>query len=303
MLSAKLAIAWITFFYGLAALALDFPYAADVNNDGRVSVLDLIQVRNAFFASPATSRGFWSDVNRDGHVNVLDLIAIRNNMNTPLPQREFFFDFGTPGSPVAPGTISVNEATDYSPDLGYGWDYPADRSFLTSVDRGWAHPVDRDLIMGAEAAGFRIDLPNGGYEVWVTCANTPGSVQMHFGITGGTVVGSNYTHWLYGESMDWITTSAPKNVRRFLDVAVDTDHIEIYFYPDKGSSWGVSAVEIRKDQADLVLHDAHVAEDKGYDYSPQRATPTSPSSPPPSATINKIGTTCRTGTGTGSHPT
>ena len=105
---------------GSAAPALEPPYAADVNNDGRVNVLDLIRLRNALSASPDSSQAFWHDVNRDGRLDILDLIMARNYLGTRLPQRRFVFDFGPAGSPVAPGAIGVSESLAYDPQIRYG---------------------------------------------------------------------------------------------------------------------------------------------------------------------------------------
>jgi|GEM_PF-3348773 len=54
----------------------------DVSSDGRVSILDLIAVRNQIGKDPFSDPGAMSaDVNFDGKVNILDLIFVRNHMN------------------------------------------------------------------------------------------------------------------------------------------------------------------------------------------------------------------------------
>ena len=53
----------------------------DVNNDGKVNVLDLILVRNSIGRDPASfPAARKADLNNDGKVNVLDLIAARNGL-------------------------------------------------------------------------------------------------------------------------------------------------------------------------------------------------------------------------------
>ena len=49
----------------------------DVNGDGCVNVLDLLEVRNALYLESAAAR---EDVNRDGTVNILDILSVRNKL-------------------------------------------------------------------------------------------------------------------------------------------------------------------------------------------------------------------------------
>ncbi len=72
--------------------------AGDVNADGTVNVLDLMQVRN-HLNQQATAANFRSDVTADGAINVIDLVQVRNRLNTlaacpwvdmvPIPAGEF----------------------------------------------------------------------------------------------------------------------------------------------------------------------------------------------------------------------
>ncbi len=55
----------------------------DVNNDGAVNVLDLVQVRNNLNTA-VTVANFRADVSDDGSINVLDLVQVRNNLNTAV---------------------------------------------------------------------------------------------------------------------------------------------------------------------------------------------------------------------------
>jgi len=60
---------------------------ADVNDDCRVNVLDLILIRNKLIGSDrCESRNWRLDVNVDGVINVLDLLVTRNLMGTKCPE-------------------------------------------------------------------------------------------------------------------------------------------------------------------------------------------------------------------------
>ena len=51
----------------------------DVNYDGKVNILDLLNVRNSMGADPASSLAARkADLNNDGKVDVLDMLAARN---------------------------------------------------------------------------------------------------------------------------------------------------------------------------------------------------------------------------------
>ena len=120
------------------AYASDPQYAADVNGDGIVNILDLIAVRNSL-----NSCSFAADVNADGRVNILDLIVVRNALGFRLPKREYSFDFGSPTSPVAAGAIPVDPSTTYDAAAGYGWLENEDLSLLEAHDRQWDGPNPR----------------------------------------------------------------------------------------------------------------------------------------------------------------
>lgn len=100
--------------------------------------------------------------------------------NAPLADAVLKFDFGTPGSPVAPGAIAVTEQTAYGKATGYGW---GDASKVTSGDAGYADPTMRDYckVAHGRAGGaidtatpsptpFYVDLPNGTYKITVASA-------------------------------------------------------------------------------------------------------------------------------------
>jgi hypothetical protein len=73
------------------------------------------------------------------------------------------FDFGTATSPVAAGYNGVNETTNYTSDLGYGWQAGS----VSSVDRETGSDLTRDLDFGNDLT-FAVDLPDGTYDVTVT---------------------------------------------------------------------------------------------------------------------------------------
>lgn len=84
----------------------------------------------------------------------------------PPPPSARNFDFGTASSPVASGFTRVTESTAYTAG-GYGW---TDTTTLESRDRaGVTDDLRRDFVMSSSAARtFKIDLPNGTYNVVVT---------------------------------------------------------------------------------------------------------------------------------------
>ncbi len=55
----------------------------DVNGDGAVNVLDLVQIRNQLNQA-VTAANFRSDVNADGAIDILDLVQVRNRLNTAV---------------------------------------------------------------------------------------------------------------------------------------------------------------------------------------------------------------------------
>jgi len=268
-MSARIVCLLLALFLGAQqSWAQGFPYAADINGDDEINILDLIQVRNSLGTSPQSSGAFCCDVTRDGSVNILDMIAVRNYLNCILPQREFLFDFATPSSPLAPGAIRVAPGTDYDPAVGYGWCYPPDRSYMWAEDRDWEDPLGRDLIAGDQLTTFRVDLPAGSYEVYVTAEFVPGLTTMRFGIKGGKTPDAYYHSQSLGGTMDYLRPTSSQNLRRFLDVGLEEDYIAISFDGKNAGPWAVSTIEIKSDITDLILHDVHVDDDRHYDFSP-----------------------------------
>ncbi len=90
---------------------------------------------------------------------VLDAVSITPESIKPAPSA---FDFGTPTSPVATGTVGVSTES-YMPQRGYGW---SGGGLLDSRDRGQPDSVTRDFVFGdASGATFLVDLPDGSYQV------------------------------------------------------------------------------------------------------------------------------------------
>ncbi len=68
----------------------------DVNDDGKIDILDLIAVRGNL-NQDSDDTNFKSDVNRDYKVNILDLIAVRNSLNQKCPQSQGIIVNEVPG--------------------------------------------------------------------------------------------------------------------------------------------------------------------------------------------------------------
>jgi len=75
---------------GLFSLTLSgnftWPIPGDVNFDCKVSVLDLVWIRDAMNQSPSSNGNWRMDVNEDGQINILDMIFIRNHLHQRCDQ-------------------------------------------------------------------------------------------------------------------------------------------------------------------------------------------------------------------------
>ena len=58
------------------------PIALDAGGNRRVSILDLIYIRNKLNMDVTIGDNWRADVNSDGKINALDLIFVRNLLNT-----------------------------------------------------------------------------------------------------------------------------------------------------------------------------------------------------------------------------
>lgn len=76
--------------------------------------------------------------------------------------RCIYFDFGTDVSPVEAGYARIDPSSIYSSSIGYGWE---DVSGLYCRDRGSPDNLRRDFVFSSMARTFKVDLPNGIYEV------------------------------------------------------------------------------------------------------------------------------------------
>ena len=143
----------------------------------------------------------------------------------------WYFDLGTPSSPVESGYIGVNETTLYAASLGYGW---VDASSLDSRDRGAPDDLKRDLICSGQDATFCFDAPDGDYVVTL-------------------IIGDNsYTQDMidvYAEDFLVIDDlTAPKGTFQEISftVTVADGQLNLRFHNDGGSSthWVCNAITI-----------------------------------------------------------
>ncbi len=106
------------------------------------------------YGSPTGDRALWGNP------------ILTGTGTTPPPSTPYSYDFGTSSSPVASGYTRVTETTGYFSG-GYGW---TDTSSLNSRDRGAPDDLRRDLVQNdsSSARTFRVDIPNGTYNVTLT---------------------------------------------------------------------------------------------------------------------------------------
>jgi subtilisin family serine protease len=83
----------------------------------------------------------------------------------PQTPEEKKFDFGTTTSPVEAGYIRATPSSAYNATAGYGWDTT---SGLDARDRGAPDNLRRDFVFSATNHTFKVDLPNGLYQVTIT---------------------------------------------------------------------------------------------------------------------------------------
>src|SRR5262249_38050801 len=121
------------------------------------------------------------------------------------------YDFGTSQSPVAPGYVGV-AATPYSAVLGYGWtgSWP-----IYTADRGINDPLKRDLNYG-HVGSFRVDIPNGTYNVTVTLGDAK---FMH----------DKVALWGQGQLVaSGLTTAAGQFIQPTFTVKVGNGHFDLW---------------------------------------------------------------------------
>ncbi len=131
------------------------------------------------------------------------------------------FDFGTNQSPVESGMFQVSDTMQYSPDRGYGLTKDA-----TGVDRGLANDEHRDFIAGKHP-GFRVDLPNGIYQVEMTLGD-PTSLRDRMQVV------------INGQVRDTITTLSKEPVTTQYTVTVTDNQLVVEWNDLGGASENVA---------------------------------------------------------------
>ncbi|WP_422928853.1 hypothetical protein [Singulisphaera sp. PoT] len=113
------------------------------------------------------------------------------------------FDFGPSSSPVAAGYIG-EDFTGYSPTIGYGWNAASPTSVTNTLDQGAGMGTDltRDEFYTQDAT-FKVDLPNGSYNVTLTMGDVgnfaheanvyfQGSQVSTIATTGGQIIAPTF---------------------------------------------------------------------------------------------------------------
>jgi hypothetical protein len=141
------------------------------------------------------------DPTDDGMVSADDVLFVINELNRESSPEvapfQAHFDFGTAASPLATGFAQVNEGTQYTAALGYGWHSGSVRS----VDRGTSESLTRDFNATSDGP-FVVDVPRGSYRV-----------DLIFG-DRGTAAHGEVTIFLEGASRDAVSTAAGQVVAR-----------------------------------------------------------------------------------------
>ncbi|AMV27721.1 Beta-agarase A precursor [Gemmata sp. SH-PL17] len=112
-----------------------------------------------------------------------------------LEQRELMaalaYDFGPLGKPVAAGAVA-HALELYGAANGAGWTSVSNGSWLMTASRNIADPMNRDFVFGSDAT-FKVDLPNGTYDVSPTLGDS-GLVRDKVGLwLEGSQVATNLT--------------------------------------------------------------------------------------------------------------
>lgn len=151
------------------------------------------------------------------------------------------FDFGTAQSPVANGYEKVTDATIYTKETGYGFAQHADGT----RDQGSPDDLRRDFVL-ANDSEFKLDLPNGEYDVKIITGAQNDSNDTSFTLEEGTKQGGTRTQ--AGEFAEYEAT-----------VTVSDGQLNIGF---TGSWARVNALEVR------AVDDFNVKFDFGSQTSP-----------------------------------
>lgn len=93
------------------------------------------------------------------------------NMHAAAAADDLKFDFGDGG--VESGYIGVSAAEGYTPDKGYGFNTPENMLNVAASGTGAASDAVQFLTYGTKSDNhFKVDLPNGLYEIKITLGNT-----------------------------------------------------------------------------------------------------------------------------------
>jgi len=157
----------------------------------------------------------------------------------------FRFDMGAPDSPLKNGYTQITPENVYSPDKGYGWSQKPVSAFDRSKsrckaawyqkfwgvqvvgDQPWyGEPVDdlwRDGVSGKDDITFRLEIPNGVYNVWATVGDEEWT-RLDMNIEAeGSVVLEDIRTWIF-----W--GAYPAHRRVMFRVKVEDASLDIRFF-------------------------------------------------------------------------
>lgn len=161
-------------------------------------------------------------------------------MTPTLSPTGYKYDFGPFTSPVQSGYTQVTNTTTYSTGSGYGW---TTTSGLVSDERlpysSWLTDLTIDLVHSTTPHTFKVDLPNGTYNVIITMGDKTSAHD-------NMVVKANGTTILADVDTAAGTSAAAFYVSSPISVSVTTNSMELEFSDNGGSdpSWVVNAVTI-----------------------------------------------------------
>jgi PKD repeat protein len=138
------------------------------------------------------------------------------------------FDFGTATSAVAPGYTGVPLVA-YTSVLGYGW---TNLVGLTAIDRGTSDPLTSDFH-SAQDDTFRVDLPNGNYNIMATMGDAHTARSNMEILQGSKVLGSG------------LSTKSGQFIQPTFPVTVSNGHVSLEFKDtSSGSSFALDGLDV-----------------------------------------------------------
>lgn len=147
------------------------------------------------------------------------------------------FDFGTKTSPVASGYVGVPVVA-YNTAVGYGW---TNSTGVSAVDRGGTNNLTRDFHTAVDRT-FRIDLPNGAY-------------QVNLKLGDASRLRDNIDIYLNGNKVaSSITTQAGKFIQPTYGVQVTNGQLNLRLVDRGGrtSGWALDSIDIVPNQKPVV---------------------------------------------------